>query len=320
MARRHGRRLLALLTILAVVACTGDRSAGPTSTLPVPSSTTTSTAPTASSSTTTTVATTTTTKVATTTTTNVATTTTAAASTTTLDMNSLENDIEVTVPSGDGPFPAVVLVHGGGWVAGDPSIMRPLANHLSDNGFLTLNTSYQLSTLSDPGFPGAIDDVACAVRLAATHQSSDGTVAVVGHSAGAHIGAVVALAGDGYGAGCPAPEPGTPERFIGLAGPYDVSRLGVAMQVFFGASQDAEPELWAAGNPQGLTGENLELDSLIMYGEFDGFVDDTFAFDFSNALEESGSSSLLERVEGARHNQMHDPDLVGDLIVTWLDR
>jgi acetyl esterase/lipase len=232
----------------------------------------------------------------------------------------IETDADVEVPEGDGPFPAVVLVHGGGWVTGDPSVMRPLARFLNDNGFLTVNTRYALSSGRSPGYPRAIDDVACAVRVAASHPESDGTVAIIGHSAGAHIGAIVALTGDEYAEGCPAPGTGVPDQFVGLAGPYDVSRIGLAMQIFFGSGPEGAAEFWAAGNPQGLTDSNPDLDALIMYGELDGLVEDTFAFEFFAALEASGATALLELVEGALHNEMHDPDLVGELIVAWLDR
>jgi hypothetical protein len=57
-----------------------------------------------------------------------------------------------------------------------------------------------------------------------------------------------------------------------------------------------------------------------MFGEFDGLVDDRFASDFHQAIVEAGGDSLLELVEGARHNDMPDPTFVGDLIVTWLER
>lgn len=231
-----------------------------------------------------------------------------------------EIDAEVVVPEGVGPFPAVVLVHGGGWVTGAPSIMRPLAEHLNANGYLTVNTRYSLATLDRPGFPDAIDDVACAVRFAASHPDSDGTVAVIGHSAGAHIGGLVALTGDQYGTRCPFAGSGLPNSFVGLAGPYDVSRLGPAVGAFFGDGPDRLPELWRSGNPQLHTGANPDLASLIMYGENDRLVAASFAVEFHQALMDSGSDVLLELVEGARHKDMHDPNLVGDLIVTWLSR
>ncbi|HEX5695428.1 MAG TPA: hypothetical protein VFZ15_03530, partial [Acidimicrobiia bacterium] len=65
-------------------------------------------------------------------------------------------DIEVQVPPGDGPFPAVVLVHGGGWVAGSPRLMSDLARFLTGEGYLTVNASYTLAG-ELPGFPVAVD-------------------------------------------------------------------------------------------------------------------------------------------------------------------
>jgi pimeloyl-ACP methyl ester carboxylesterase len=145
-------------------------------------------------------------------------------------------------------------------------------------------------------------------------------VAVIGHSAGAHIGALVALTGDDYVGPCPYQGSGIPDRFVGLAGPYDVSRLGLAIAAFFGGGPERIPDAWAAGNPQLLTDENPGLLSLIMYGELDGIVPESFAIAFDDALTTSGSDSTLELIEGARHNEMHDPALVGDLIVAWLQR
>ncbi|MGB8359912.1 MAG: alpha/beta hydrolase [Acidimicrobiia bacterium] len=307
MAPGPRRGIVGLLVVLVLAGCTGEatddtaRTVVATTVLP-PSITTSSTS----------------TSTTTTSTTSSTTTTTLATTTTTIPDDAI--DAEIGIPEGDGPFPAVVLAHGGGWVGGDPSIMRPLARFLNDNGFLTVNTRYALSTVNRAGFPAAVEDVACAVRVAAALPESDGTVAIIGHSAGAHIGAIVALTGDQYTGDCPVAGSGRPERFVGLAGPYDISRIGFAMSIFFGGPEVDHPEAWRAGNPQLLTDENPDLDALIMYGELDGLVDSFFAFDFAGALEDSGATALLELVEGARHNDMHDPGLVGDLIVTWLER
>jgi len=226
---------------------------------------------------------------------------------------------EILIPEGEGPFPATVLVHGGGWVGGSPGLMRDLARFLTGEGYLTVNAPYTLSN-GIAGFPIAVDDVACAVRYAAAHPVGDGTVALIGHSAGAHLAALVALDGGIYGETCPLPDPVSPGRLIGLAGPYDVARLGPLMVPFFGAGPDDDPESWAAGNPQLQATNNPGLSALLMHGENDGLVDLRFASDFAEALSAAGSEVLVEVVEGARHNDMHDPELVGDLIVTWLER
>ncbi|MGH8950611.1 MAG: alpha/beta hydrolase [Acidimicrobiia bacterium] len=228
-------------------------------------------------------------------------------------------DFEIRVPGGEGPFPAAVLVHGGGWVAGSPALMDDLAAYLTEEGYLTLSAPYTLAN-GTAGFPAAVDDIACAVRHVAAHPDGDGTVAVIGHSAGAHLAALVALDEGTYGTGCPLVDPVIPDRLVGLAGPYDVARLGPLIGLFFGVGPSDDPELWIKGNPLFQAGNNPDLSSLIMHGEEDGLVSFDFATDFSAALTEAGTEAVVEVVEGARHNDMHDPDVVGDLIVTWLER
>lgn len=227
--------------------------------------------------------------------------------------------LEILVPEGEGPFPATVLVHGGGWVGGSPDLMAELAGFLTGEGYLTVNAPYTLSN-GIAGYPIAVDDVACAVRYAAAHPDGDGTVALIGHSAGAHLAALVALDGARYGASCPLPDPVSPDRLVGLAGPYDVARLGPFMLPFFGVGPDEDPEIWAAGNPLLQAANNPGLSALLMHGENDGLVDLRYASDFADALSAAGSEVVVEVVEGARHNDMHDPEIVGDLIVTWLER
>jgi pimeloyl-ACP methyl ester carboxylesterase len=78
--------------------------------------------------------------------------------------------------------------------------------------------------------------------------------------------------------------------------------------------------MWQAGNPLNQVANNPDLASLIMHGEDDSLIDLSFATDFAEALTGAGSEAVVEVVEGARHSEMHDPDVVGDLIVTWLNR
>lgn len=279
------------LTLVVLVVSTCASESGPDTTGPTPAEATTTTAPPSDTST--------------------------SFGTTTTHLTNAS--LSIHVPEGEGPFPAVVLVHGGGWVGGSPELMNDLARFLTDAGYLTVNTSYALAN-GQPGFPVAVDDVACAVRNAADHPDSDGSVTVVGHSAGAHLAALAALDVGVYGKGCVVTEPTIPDRLVGLAGPYDVARVGPLIVPFFGVPPNEDPELWQAGNPLNQVANNPDLSSLIMHGEEDGLIDLSFATDFADALTAAGSEALVEVVEGARHNEMHDPDIVGDLIVAWLER
>ena len=308
MVRGSGRGFASRLTAAAVataltaVSCsaTPGSTSVPTTTATTVEATTSTTIPSSS-----------------TTTTRLATTTTEPVTTSTVDLPDV--DLEVLVPDGEGPFPAAVLVHGGGWVGGSPLLMSALARFLTAEGYLTVNTAYTLS-IDRVGYPAAVDDVACAVRYAAAHPDGDGTVVAIGHSAGAHLSALVALDNGLYGGDCPLEEPVVPDRLVGLAGPYDVARLGPLLLPFFGAGPTEIPDVWQAGNPLRQAGNNPGLSSLLLHGEEDVLVDLSFATDFADALTAAGAEALVEIVAGAGHNDLQNPDLVGDLIISWLER
>lgn len=228
-------------------------------------------------------------------------------------------DAEVTVPEGVGPYPSVVLVHGGGWLVGDISSMTALAAFFSTNGYLTVNTTYQLS-IEAPGFPSAIEDVSCAVAFARNHPQSDGTVVLIGHSAGAHIGSLVALTGNTYDDGCANQDDGVPERFVGLAGPYDTDRVGPIMFAFFGLARDAAPEVWEAGNPHNHVAENPILEVLLLHGTADNVVDVSFSESLYSDLRSAGVDATVEILDGVDHPGVRDPGIVGTLILNWLNR
>ena len=54
--------------------------------------------------------------------------------------------LDANVPEGTGPFPAAVLVHGGGWVAGDKQqYITYIFQPLSDAGFAWFSINYRLA-------------------------------------------------------------------------------------------------------------------------------------------------------------------------------
>src|SRR5271163_598310 len=73
--------------------------------------------------------------------------------------------LDASIPEGTGPFPAAVIVHGGGWVRGDKKIdVAPLFKPLSDAGIAWFSINYRLA--DDPLLFGiAIHDVEAAVRF-----------------------------------------------------------------------------------------------------------------------------------------------------------
>src|SRR5262245_5299647 len=91
-------------------------------------------------------------------------------------------------PEGEGPFPIVVYLHGGGWIMGTldsyDSLLRALANA---SGAIVAGVEYRLAP--EHRFPTALEDSLAAIRW----LGRDGArLALVGDSAGGNLAAVVA--------------------------------------------------------------------------------------------------------------------------------
>jgi acetyl esterase/lipase len=102
---------------------------------------------------------------------------------------------ELYVPDGDGPFPVVVLIHGGYWTAMfDRRQLTPLADALRADGYAVWNVEYRRLGEDGGGWPGTFDDVAEAMdKLDGLDDRLDlARVQVVGHSAGGQLAAYVA--------------------------------------------------------------------------------------------------------------------------------
>ena len=97
--------------------------------------------------------------------------------------------LDVYVPKGSGPFPTLVFIHGGAWIAGDKFAYQRICRVFASEGFLTINANYGLWPRSV--FPEPSQHVAAAVRWAYDHAADFGgdpsRMFLAGDSAGAHL-------------------------------------------------------------------------------------------------------------------------------------
>ncbi len=100
---------------------------------------------------------------------------------------------ELRLPKGQGPFPLVVVIHGGCWTRGFATRRNTaaVASALVDDGVATWNVEYRQAGDPGGGWPNSYLDIASAVdhaRTLATRYPIDTShVVVIGHSAGAHL-------------------------------------------------------------------------------------------------------------------------------------
>lgn len=217
--------------------------------------------------------------------------------------------------------PLVVLVPGGGWVSADPAGLEPLAEMLTNSGAIVATITYRTAN-EDAYFPTPVEDVACAAAYAVATVRASGIkpseVVMVGHSAGAHLGALVALRPTDFSARCDYPAL-TPDRFIGLAGPYDVVLArSVAIDLFGPGNND--PANWSDGNPHDHTTRQPTLDVLLIHGGADRTVPIQFTLSFAAALANGGHHVETAYPEAADHHTVYSPEVAAPLISDWLKR
>jgi len=103
-------------------------------------------------------------------------------------------------PRPDRPVPAVVLVHGGGWVGGVRGEWRPHAERMvREQGWAAFSIDYDLAATDPRAWPDEFHDVQAAVRFVAANASAFGIdatrIAVLGESAGGNLTALVSSIG-----------------------------------------------------------------------------------------------------------------------------
>ncbi len=105
--------------------------------------------------------------------------------------------LDACLPASAEPTPAVVIVHGGGWVRGDRRLdVEPLFKPLADGGFAWFSIDYRLAA-DALQFGVAVDDVEQAVRFVKSHAREynidPNRIALIGESAGGQLAAIAAL-------------------------------------------------------------------------------------------------------------------------------
>ena len=99
--------------------------------------------------------------------------------------------LDVYTPNGNGPFPAIIVLHGGGWESGSRQMERSLAKRLTQSGFAAVPLSYRLGP--EGRFPGDVLDIKAGIRWlraqAAEFNIDPRFIGIVGGSAGGHLAA-----------------------------------------------------------------------------------------------------------------------------------
>lgn len=221
-----------------------------------------------------------------------------------------------TVPAEPGQKrPAILQIHGGGWVIGDKREQGlPLLRYLASEGWVGFNANYRLSPKAT--FPDMLVDLKHAVAWIREHADEYDVdpdfICVTGGSAGGHLTALMALTQND-----PRYQPGFEDADTSLQaavpfyGVYDfTNRAGYydprVVKTLFGklvlkADIDEEPEKFSEASPI----DHVRADAppfFVIHGDLDTLAPVEGARDFVHDLREASDAPVLYlELKGAQH-------------------
>jgi len=233
---------------------------------------------------------------------------------------------DLYLPKGAKAVPALVAVHGGGWVQGARGVWQHWGPYLAARGIAVFAISYRLAAKSKT-FPHAVHDVLAGVRFLRGKAGEFGIdrerIGLLGASAGAHLAALAALGGNKFANGYPedafASTSAEVKALVGVYGIYDVGAMWTAYQLqggadnniqkFLGAPPMEDRQLYFEASPLSYaTYANNKIGVFLVTGNEDDLVDRTVQTEpFHLALKQAGFFVRPCIVPGAPHFWMNDP-------------
>jgi acetyl esterase/lipase len=212
---------------------------------------------------------------------------------------------------GDGPFPAVFVIHGGAWRAGDKKGHRDLIDRFAQHGYVAISPQYRFCP--DETFPAQVHDVKAAVRWLKAHAGEykvdPGRVGAMGFSAGGHLALMLGVtdADDGLEGDAAEGSPDTRVRaVVNYFGPTDLAADDIPkvskplVRDFLGGTPAEKPDAARQGSPLTfITGDDPPI--LTFQGTKDPLVPHTQALKLAEALSAAGVPGRVELIVGGGH-------------------
>lgn len=222
--------------------------------------------------------------------------------------------IDLFLPTGEGPHPVVILIHGGCWMkttAGREQL-RAVGRDLASAGLAVWSIGYRRVDEEGGAYPGIFQDVAAAIDLLpanATQYHLDTTrVVAVGHSAGAHLG-LWAASRDRLPATSPAfkPNPFPLRHVIGVGGIGDLERAQGVSQVcgaailpaLLGPTSATRPDIYTDTSPARLLPTAAHI--VMITGAEDAVTPPSYARTYVDEVTAAGGDGEVVIVPDAAH-------------------
>jgi acetyl esterase/lipase len=224
-----------------------------------------------------------------------------------------EMKLDLAMPKdGDGPYPAIVCIHGGGWRGGKREDLRQTIPVLAGRGYVAVTISYRLS--SEAKWPAQIQDCKAAIRWlrsnAKKYKTDPDRIGVMGFSAGGHLACMLGATdkNDGFeGSGGNPDQPSRVQAVVSFFGPTNFNSKDWTDQVeetflipILGAKYEEKPELYRNLSPINFVTKD-DPPFLFFHGTADMLVGVRNSRQMAEKLKEVGVSARVVELEGEGH-------------------
>lgn len=213
--------------------------------------------------------------------------------------DNLRQRLDIYTPENASDAPVVVFFYGGSWRDGSKDLYEFVAQAMTSRGFVAVVPDYRL--YPEVRFPAFVEDAASAVahtrEIVHRYGGDPDKLFVMGHSAGAHIAAM--LATDGRYLEAVGGSREWLRGLIGLSGPYDFTPIkDPKIRAVFGPESEhekAQPVNYVdAGVPP----------TLLLHGEDDDVVFANNSRDLAQRIAEEGGRPTLVVYPKMSHQKM----------------
>lgn len=227
--------------------------------------------------------------------------------------NGTELKLDLAMPAeGEGPFPALVCIHGGGWRSGSRKDMAKTIEALARRGYVAVSVDYRLAPTAT--FPAQLQDCKAAVRWlranADRYHINRDRIGAMGFSAGGHLACLLGVTRkeDGLeGTGGNEEQSSAIQAVVSLAGPMDFTQRTWTeemekdlLQPVVGASFAHRPDLYRRLSPVSYVTKNAPP-CLLFHGSEDQLVNIRHSRIMVDRLRAAGADAQLVELEGEGH-------------------
>lgn len=233
-------------------------------------------------------------------------------STTGADGAALELAFDAAFPvAAETDLPVVVYIHGGGYTRGSKNMGLPFVLSFARGGYFAATIEYRLAGAAP--WPAAFHDCQAAIRFLRSNAADLGIdperIGVWGHSAGAHLAALVALSANDplYRPAAGAADPGCAVRCVAeVSGPMDFLLYGpdaprTDLGAWLGRDADTFERRAKQASPLAYVDAN-DPPVLIVHGDADRLVPIDHGKALQQALEAAGVAVDFLPVAGEGHS------------------